>query len=29
VLILCFLVVAVDGFDTAAVGYIVPVLVAQ
>jgi AAHS family 4-hydroxybenzoate transporter-like MFS transporter len=29
VLILCFLVVAVDGFDTAAIGYISPALVAQ
>ncbi|MBV8916209.1 MAG: MFS transporter [Acetobacteraceae bacterium] len=29
VLILCFFVVAVDGFDTAAVGYIGPALVAQ
>ncbi|MCK8786309.1 aromatic acid/H+ symport family MFS transporter [Roseomonas sp. NAR14] len=29
VLVLCFLVVAVDGFDTAAVGYIAPALRAQ
>jgi AAHS family 4-hydroxybenzoate transporter-like MFS transporter len=29
VLVLCFLVVAVDGFDTAAVGYIAPALVEQ
>ncbi|MBI3146127.1 MAG: MFS transporter [Pseudogulbenkiania sp.] len=29
VLILCFLVVAVDGFDTAAIGYIAPALVQQ
>lgn len=29
VLILCFLVVAADGFDTAAVGYIAPALRAQ
>jgi MFS transporter, AAHS family, 4-hydroxybenzoate transporter len=29
VLVLCFLVVAVDGFDTAAVGYVAPALVAQ
>ena len=29
VVIACFLVVAVDGFDTAAVGYIAPALVAQ
>lgn len=29
VLVLCFLVVAADGFDTAAVGYIAPALRAQ
>ena len=29
VLVLCFIVVAVDGFDTAAVGYVAPALVAQ
>src|SRR4051794_1339480 len=29
VLVLCFLVVAVDGFDTAAVGYVAPALVAE
>jgi MFS transporter, AAHS family, 4-hydroxybenzoate transporter len=29
VLVLCFRVVAVDGFDTAAVGYVAPALVAQ
>jgi AAHS family 4-hydroxybenzoate transporter-like MFS transporter len=29
VLILCFLVVAVDGFDTAAVSYVAPALIAQ
>ena len=29
VLVFCFLVVAVDGFDTAAVGYVAPALVAQ
>ena len=29
VIVLCFLVVAADGFDTAAVGYIAPALRAQ
>jgi AAHS family 4-hydroxybenzoate transporter-like MFS transporter len=29
VLILCFLIVAIDGFDTAAIGYIAPALVQQ
>jgi AAHS family 4-hydroxybenzoate transporter-like MFS transporter len=29
ILILCFLIVAVDGFDTAAIGYIAPALVQQ
>ena len=29
IVVLCFLIVAVDGFDTAAIGYIAPALRAQ